>query len=159
MAQAQRERRKRKRTSYLSDIEGDFQDIEDNFATDFTRENPKTVHPKKSKAPSDQSLEVIKETYEKKLKALEEENKLLKESRESLTKNENKILSAIRSEKLIQKKERPIIGRTKFLRSYGLNSKFLDDAIKGLIQKEIVKREFVNYSPNIKTSQWEILVK
>lgn len=138
-------------------MEGDFQDIEDNFATDFTKPKLKTIPSKKEKVSSDSSLEDIKDKYEKRLQALEAECKYLKESKAPLTKNENKILNAIRSEKLIQKKERPIIGRTKFLRSYGLNSKFLDDAIKGLLQKKIVKREFVNYSPNIKTSQWEIL--
>lgn len=95
--------------------------------------------------------------YQEQLEKLKLENKLLKKNASSLTKNEEKLLSAIRSEILNQSCEKPVIGRTKFLRKLGMNSKYLDDSIKGLIDKEIIKRIPVNYTAKIMTYSWKIL--
>lgn len=71
--------------------------------------------------------------------------------------NEEKILSAIKSEKLIQETNTPIISRNLLMRQYNLRPKYLDKSIQGLIQKGVIKRTFVKYSSTQNTSQWEIL--
>lgn len=100
-------------------------------------------------------VQAIQLEYEKKLRDLE--SKLKKEEGPRLSKNEQKLLNAIRSEKLIQENEKPTIGRSRLLNVYKIGPKYLDTAIEGLITKNIIKREEVNYSAKIKTYSWEIL--
>lgn len=178
-------------------MQEDFKDIEENFATDFTKKpenesknsvksiiaktkemginindrydplkesnsRPEPVSTTQTEVDkvgevSNADLQAIQAEYEKKLKAIQKENDRLRASSSGLTKNEEKILSAIKSEILIQKADKPVIGRAKFKKEYKVNERYLGDAIEGLIQKKVVKREYVNYSAKIKTSQWEIL--
>jgi hypothetical protein len=92
-----------------------------------------------------------------KMKALEEENLRLKDTGKTLTKNEEKLLSAIKSERINQDRVNPIIGRSKLIKKYCINSKYIDDAIKGLELKNIIKRSPVKYSDRIMTNSWELL--
>jgi hypothetical protein len=111
----------------------------------------------------DSAKEVVKdntsemESLRLKMELLEAENSRLKSGSNSLTKNEEKLLSAIRSEVINQLKDEPIIGRNMLLRIYKINSKYLDDSIKSLESKGIVKRTQVKYSAKIKTNSWKIL--
>jgi len=73
------------------------------------------------------------------------------------TKNEEKILNAIKSERLIQKTSSPIIGRNLLMREYKLRPKYLDKSIQSLIQKGLIKRTFIKYSATQNTSKWELL--
>ena len=49
-------------------------------------------------------------------------------SNRGLKKNESKLLSALKSEILIQKTESPLVGRTKLKKVYNINEKYLDDS-------------------------------
>lgn len=162
---AKRTRRERKnKQSLIGSMEEDFKDIEENFATDFTK-SPKeiakapnhNVSPDKIGETSSADLQAIQIEYEKKLKAMEEEISHLKTTSAPLTANEKKLLSAIRSETILQETEQPIIGRSRLKKEYKINERYLGDAVEGLIQKNVIKRKYVNYSGKVKTSQWEIL--
>ena len=107
--------------------------------------------------PSSADLEAIKIQYEEKLQALKEENKRLKSGDTTLSKHEEKLLSAIKSEKLNQSTNAPIIGRRMLSEEYKIGRKYLDEAIKGLIEKKLIRIKYVNYTSKIKTSEWEIL--
>ncbi len=73
------------------------------------------------------------------------------------SKNEEKILSAIKSEVINQKTDEPIMSRSLLIKKYGLNSKYIDKSIKGLELKKAVSRSEVSYSSKIKTFSWKIL--
>lgn len=111
---------------------------------------------KEEKSETEEGLEGIKAEYEKKLEALKRENEILASS-STFTKNEEKLLAAIRSEALIQDKEEPVIGRTKLLKEYRINSRYFDDAINGLVSKGCLERKSVKYSTKITTYSWKLL--
>lgn len=94
---------------------------------------------------------------ENRIRALEEENYKLKEKVSGLTKNEEKILSAIRSEVINQSKDNPIIGRSLLINKYKVGSKYLDSSICGLEAKGYISRTPVKYSAKISTNSWQIL--
>lgn len=206
MTTPRKERRKRKnKISFLNDIKDDFQEIEENFSTNFIpssetdqitvakreknnevndcSEEINNVVPEKRRSseingimsrkddnlqattavgPNQSDLQLIKFEYEKKLAALESEVVTLREQRkqvegEKLTTNEERLLNAIRSEKILQKKNNPVIGRSKLQNTYKINNRYFDDAIKGLVNKNIIERKQVNYTAKIKTYEWVIL--
>ena len=98
-------------------------------------------------------MQTLQVKYEKELSQLKEQiAKVVKP-----TKNEEKILSAIKSEQLIQKTSTPTIGRNLLMREYDLRPKYLDKSIQSLLQKGLVKRTFVKYSATQNTSKWEVL--
>ena len=104
-------------------------------------------------------IEIIKKKYEDVIKKLESENKKLKRSDSRLTKNEEKLIAAIRSEIINQDTETPIIGRRLLIEEYNIGRKYLDEAIKGLISKGLIKRKYVKFTANVKTSSWEIITQ
>lgn len=106
---------------------------------------------------SQSDVQAIQFKYENKLKILEEENQRLKNDITPLSKNEEKLLSAIRSERINQSVEEPIIGRSMLIRKYKMNSKYLDDSIKGLEERKILERREVPYSAKIMTNSWKLL--
>lgn len=101
----------------------------------------------------------IQAKYENEILKLKTENKLLKEGSKSisLTKNEEKILAAIRSESLIQKTGKPIISYGKFRKTYKVSSDYYRPSINGLEAKGLIKKEEVVFSGMVKTYSWEIL--
>jgi hypothetical protein len=102
-------------------------------------------------------IQTIQLEFEKKLKVLEQENQRLKSEVSGLSKNEEKLLVAIKSEMINQSKDEPIIGRSTLLKKYKINSRYFDDAINGLISKSLIKRNPVKYSSKIRTYSWKIL--
>ncbi len=102
---------------------------------------------------TDNDIQMLQVKYEKEVLQLKKE--LAKITK--LTKNEEKILNAIKSEKIIQNTTIPTIGRGLFMKKYNLRPKYLDKSIQGLLQKGLVRRTFINYSSTQKTSTWEIL--
>jgi hypothetical protein len=92
-----------------------------------------------------------------KMKALEDENSRLKDTAKILTKNEEKLLSAIKSERINQDKEKPIISRSMLIKKYAMGNKYLDSSITGLESKGYIERKPVNYSAKIKTNSWMLL--
>lgn len=102
------------------------------------------------------TIQAIQLKYENRIKELEKKNKLLSKG-DKLTKNEEKLLSAIKSEILKQQKSNPVIGRRVLVEEYKIGRKYLDDAIQGLILKEKIKREPVSYTAKVKTFSWELI--
>jgi hypothetical protein len=109
-------------------------------------------------------VELLKLAHEKEIAKLK--SKILEESEarkraesgeKRLTKNEEKLLAAIRSEMIIQKTNNPIIGRTKLLKEYQINARYFDDAINGLTSKNLIKRKPVKYSAKITTFSWKLI--
>ena len=101
---------------------------------------------------SGQELEDLKRVLDQ----LKEENQLLK-SGSSLTKNEEKILNAIRSEKIEQKTEKPILSTSMLRKKYKVSAKYQGESIRGLINKSLIEREKTTFSGNVKTYRWRIL--
>jgi hypothetical protein len=94
---------------------------------------------------------------QEKMKALEDENSRLKDAGKILTKNEEKLLSAIKSERINQGNEKPVISRSMLIKKYGMGNKYLDSSITGLESKGYIERKPVNYSAKIKTNSWMLL--
>lgn len=156
------ERRQRKnKTSFLNDIQEDFQEIEDNFQTNFTEENiaqPKVnVEVDMVTSTNTDDLQALQLSYEKKLEVLRIENERLKAGKREFTINERRLINAIKAEVIIQKRNDPIIGRSKLKKEYGINSKYLDSAITGLINQSIIERKLIKFTQKINTFQWKLL--
>jgi hypothetical protein len=101
-------------------------------------------------------ISAIQAKYEAQIEQLRKENSNLKKG-ERLSINEEKVLSAIRSERLNQDTESPIISRGKFKREYNINQKYLGDSIKNLITKGMISKAEVKYSAKIVTYKWSII--
>jgi hypothetical protein len=148
--------------------------LDERRTTEILKEevDSKPITEKKEEAPLLQSdVQAIQLEYEKKIKSLEEEiqtrkneanangflNKPLPMFDLDMNKNERKLVAAIRSEIIKQKKSNPVISRSLLKKEYKINQRYLDDAVKALELKGIIKRESINYSANIKTFSWCIL--
>jgi hypothetical protein len=103
------------------------------------------------------SLEEIKVDYERKISLLEKKVRIAESQDKPLSKNEEKLLSAIRSERINQSVGEPIIGRGMLIRKYKMNSKYLDDSIKALEERKLIKRTKVPYSAKVMTYAWKLL--
>ena len=99
---------------------------------------------------------VTQTNYQIELASLIAENELLKAQKSPLSKNEEKLLNAIRSEKLNQSVELPIMSRAIFKSLYGMNEKYIGKAIEGLLSKELVARHSAKKNGQ-NTFSWEIL--
>jgi hypothetical protein len=102
-------------------------------------------------------LQVIRDEYEGKIALLEKKVEIAESQDKPLSKNEEKLLNAIRSEKINQAVLEPIIGRNMLIKKYRMNSKYLDDSIKSLEIRKIIKRKEFPYSSKIMTNSWIIL--
>jgi hypothetical protein len=96
------------------------------------------------------------ESLKQQLARLKEENKFLKKG-SKLTKNEEKILTAIRNEKIEQGTDKPIISTSMLRKKYKVSAKYQGESTKNLIEKSIIQREEVSYSGAVKTFRWQIL--
>lgn len=95
--------------------------------------------------------------YEEKIKELEKQIFESSLTYKPLNKNEEKLLSAIKSEIINQDTDEPVIGRSMLLKKYKVNSKYLDDSIKGLEARSLIKRTKVPYTSKIMTNSWKLL--
>ncbi len=92
-------------------------------------------------------------------KELEEANhriKTLEEKDSSFTKNERKILSAIRSEEISQETESPVISYNKFRKVYKVSSNYYRPSIESLVRRGIIKQKRIAYSGKVSTFRWTI---
>lgn len=105
-----------------------------------------------SSTPKDLQFKDLEEEIVK----LRKENKLLK-SGTTLTKNEEKILSAIRSEKIEQGTNQPIISTSMLRKKYKVSAKYQGESIRSLISKSMIKRMEASYSGAVKTYRWTIV--
>ena len=103
-------------------------------------------------AKSDDLYKLKKELEEakKKIQTLESINA-------PLSKNEEKIISAIRSEAIEQNSDKPIISYNKFRKKYKVSSDYYRPSISGLLNKGLIEQEEAIFSGNVKTYRWKIV--
>ncbi|MCJ8277208.1 MAG: hypothetical protein MJK18_10240 [Bdellovibrionales bacterium] len=73
-----------------------------------------------------------------------------------LTANEIKLLEAIESEKIAENENIPAMSTNYICSKYKINHKYLGDAIKGLIEKGLIKRHPATFRGQ-KSFAWEVL--
>jgi hypothetical protein len=119
----------------------------------------KTESPDAGDSASSQKshLQTVKDNYEKRIALLEKKVKIAESQDKSLSRNEEKLLIAIRSEKINQVINEPIISRNMLIKKYCINSKYLDESIKGLEVKKVIERKEIPYSSKIMTNSWKLL--
>ncbi len=74
-----------------------------------------------------------------------------------LTKNEEKIIAAIRSEQINQNNEQPVISTSALRKKYKVSAKYQGQSIKNLTDRGFIERIESPYSGNVKTFRWKIL--
>lgn len=121
-------------------------------------------HNQSVKAVSRKNVEVdlgdiraIKSEYEQKIALLEKKVEVAESQNKNLTKNEEKLLSAIRSEQLNQSTEWPLISTNKIRKSYKVHPAYFAKSLDSLISLGIVERKQATYSGSIKTYKYTIL--
>ncbi len=108
---------------------------------------------KQSDNPNVQILLERINKYEAEIEAL----KLMGAKGVEPTKNQEKILVAIRNEILNQDKKTPVVTRSMFIKTYKVSSRLLDSSIKELLSKEIISRKKVVYAGALATFEYEIV--
>ena len=73
------------------------------------------------------------------------------------TKNQEKILVAIRNEILNQNKNQPVITRSMFIKTYRVSSRLFDGSLKDLLAKEVISRKQVVYAGALATFAYEFV--
>lgn len=92
------------------------------------------------------------------LKEAKEELKTIKECGTPLTKNENKILAAIKSEELKQGTKSPQISYNRFRKEYRVSSSYYRKSINSLLKKGLITKDEIPYSGEIITFRWTIIL-
>jgi predicted RNase H-like nuclease (RuvC/YqgF family) len=105
------------------------------------------------KTPESSDLERLKKELEEAKKKIQ----TLESTTASLSKNEEKIISAIRSEAIEQDTDKPIISYNKYRKKYKVSSDFYRRSINALLDKGIIRQEEATYSGNVKTYRWKII--
>jgi len=82
----------------------------------------------------------------------------LKKIDTSLTKNEEKVINAIRSESLNQNTETPLISYNKFRKIYKVSSSYYRPSIESLLSKNIITKEKSVFSGKVITYRWKIII-
>lgn len=103
--------------------------------------------------PSSDEVSRLKKELEKARKRIED----LELSSLKLSKNEEKILNAIRSEAIEQGSNTPIISTSMLRSKYKVSAKYQGQSIKSLIEKSFIERAEAPYSGNVKTYSWKLL--
>lgn len=102
----------------------------------------------------------INESRDELLRMIEDQKKVierLKTKTSSFSVNENKVLSAIRSERLLQNSLMPVISRNRFIKEYGINERYLGPSIESLSKMRIISRERTRTENNQLSWSWKIL--
>lgn len=81
----------------------------------------------------------------------------LESGKAPLSKNEEKIMSAIRSEIIIQNCNEPIISYNKFRKVYKISSDYYRPSINSLIEKGFIVNKEAVFSGSVKTFRWKII--
>ena len=93
------------------------------------------------------------------LKEAQKEIKKLKTTSSPFTKNEDKIMSAIKSESINQKTDWPIISYNKFRKVYKVSSSYYRPSINSLLDKGSIDKQEAVFSGDVKTYRWKVLEK
>jgi small-conductance mechanosensitive channel len=91
------------------------------------------------------------------LRAQKEIIKALESNREGFSKNEEKILAAIRSESLSQGTDTPQISSRIFRSIYKVSSDYFRPSIENLLSRGIIERTQIKFAGKIPTYRWRIL--
>jgi wobble nucleotide-excising tRNase len=132
-------------------------DNEGHEDTGFFFRDKKEESLEKGASSSVSDIQAIQLAYEKKIDLLEKEVKAEKARKTPLGRNEEKLLNAIRSESLIQSTDQPIMSRPYLRLNYGMNEKYLGDAIKDLVRKKIILRSPAK-SNGQSSFSWKLLI-
>ena len=97
------------------------------------------------------------EELKKKLSSAQLELERLKNEKGSFTKNEEKILAAIRSESLNQNTNEPQISSRIFRTTYKVSSDYFRKSIDSLIDCGVIQRSETKYAGKIPTYRWKIV--
>lgn len=98
-------------------------------------------------------LEKLKNELEKAKAKIE----ALESTQEGFTKNEKKIIAAIKSESLKQNTDMPIISYNTFRKTYKVSSDYYRPSIESLIKRKVITREEAIFSGDVKTKRWKIV--
>lgn len=96
---------------------------------------------------------------QKELLATQNELKKLKSQKSSFTKNEEKILNAIKSEALLQKTNEPQISSRVFRTTYKVSSDYFRKSIDSLIVSEAIERIETKFAGKVPTYRWKVTDK
>ena len=123
-----------------------------------TDSESKTVGTTDSELKTGDNKESI--SVREKINRLEQELDGLKR-KNKLSKNAQRIITAIKNESLIQKTTTPIIGYKKLTsrdtNGYNVHPNYFRKALIELESKAIIKRTEVSYSGHVKTHKWQII--
>jgi hypothetical protein len=107
----------------------------------------------KDKPDHDEIIELREKLNQAKIQIQE-----LKKIDTSLTKNEEKVINAIRSESLNQNTETPLISYNKFRKLYKVSSSYYRPSIESLLRKNIITKEKSVFSGKVITYKWKIII-
>lgn len=110
------------------------------------------INPEKNASHNSKSLLEKINKYEAEIEAL----KLISLKGARPTKNQEKILVAIRNEIINQNTNHPVITRSMFIKTYKVSSRLLDSSLKDLLSKEVIGRKQVVYAGSLATFTYEL---
>ena len=91
------------------------------------------------------------------LEKAQEKIQLLESFNNTLSKNEEKIINAIRSESIEQNTNKPIISYNKFRKKHKVSSNYYRPSIEKLLNKGIIEKEEACFSGKVKTFKLTIV--
>ena len=97
------------------------------------------------------------EMLKKQLKEAQKQVQILKFQNPEYSKNENKILNAIRTESLEQGTSEPQISSRVFRTTYKVSSDYFRKSIDALLAKEVIKRTEIKFAGKVPTYKWKII--
>jgi hypothetical protein len=121
----------------------------------FFRDKKESTLDRDSASLSD--IQAIQFDYEAKIELLKKEVESAKARKAPLSRNEEKLLSAIRSESLVQSTDQPVMSRPYLRLNYAMNEKYLGGAIKDLVRKKIILRTPAKKNGQ-STFSWKLLI-
>lgn len=119
-----------------------FDNVMDSISQNWTNQNDKDIQKLKNE-----------------LLATQNELKKLKSQKSSFTKNEEKILNAIKSESLLQETNEPQISSRVFRTTYKVSSDYFRKSINSLIMSEAIERIETKFAGKVPTYRWKITDK
>jgi hypothetical protein len=112
----------------------------------------------KEEAPLSQAdIQAVQLEYRKKLESLEEENEKLRNERSSFSKNEVKLLNAIRIEGISQNTDWPIVSTNKLRKEYKVHPAYFSKSLSSLAALGMIKRKETAFSGKVITYKYKIL--
>ncbi len=135
---------KKKSETKLNNKDESFNNVMDSISKNWSPSN---------KTSDSEEIERLK----RELKTQEQKIKTLEKNRKGFSKNEEKLLAAIRSEAISQNTETPQISSRTFRSVYKISSDYFRPSIENLLTQEIIERIETKFAGKISTYRWRIL--